>query len=78
MDIILFYTLQKKSAQDCREFLIPYRTINALRHAFRVVKKQNFDDEKYNVYKDHVKKYFKELETQEQTIQLIDSAMTHG
>ena len=78
MDIILFYTLQKKSAQDCREFLIPYRTINALRHAFRVVKKQNFDDEKYNVYKDHVKKYVKELETQEQTIQLIDSAMTHG
>lgn len=78
MDIILFYTLQKKSAQECREFLIPYRTINALRHAFRVVKQQRCDDEKYSVYKEHVKKYVKELETQEHTIQLIDSAMNRG
>jgi hypothetical protein len=78
MDIILFYIFQKKTAEDCREYLIPYRTKNSLRLAFREVKQQRFDDKIYAVYNEHINHYVKELETKERTIQLIDSVASHG
>ena len=78
MDIILFYIFQEKTAEDCRECLIPYRTKNSLRLAFREVKQQRFDEKTYAIYNEHVNHYVKELETKERTIQLIDSVASDG